>query len=316
MFAMTATRIPAVIHPYLIGDKVRLPSRVRQKRTIELRPSDVRSAAAVLFAMSTPARDFGRCRLIHYLGLLVLSTSVFGCKLDTPSGTVDPESATLHTRQTPPTQTAVAGLQPLGLGGDRDGFLYVPPTYSPSQPAPLVVLLHGAGQSAKFWSDGPMSSIFDPGGIVVLGIDSRGLTWDLIRGGYGPDVDFIDSALALAFRNCNIDPSRIALAGFSDGATYALSLGVTNGDLFSALIAFSPGYVQSPLARGRPRIFIEHGAQDDILPVENSHTIVSSFLKLGYPVFYTEFQGGHTLSTTEVTDGMRWFVPVPSGVRQ
>jgi len=31
--------------------------------------------------------------------------------------------------------------------------------------------------------------------------------------------------------------------GFSDGASYALSVGITNGDLFTHVIAFSPGFV-------------------------------------------------------------------------
>ena len=38
-----------------------------------------------------------------------------------------------------------------------------------------------------------------------------------------------------------IDPSRIAMAGFSDGASYSLSVGLANGDLFSAVFGFSPG---------------------------------------------------------------------------
>jgi phospholipase/carboxylesterase len=36
----------------------------------------------------------------------------------------------------------------------------------------------------------------------------------------------------------------VALGGFSDGASYALSLDLTNGDLFASLIAFSPGFIQ------------------------------------------------------------------------
>lgn len=246
----------------------------------------------------------------HHLTTLGAAALLVGCK---PSATPppDPEPATLHTRQSAPTSSVTVGLQPLGLGTGRDGFLYVPSTYSPSTPAPLVILLHGAGGSASNWTNLlAMPTVFDSAGMVVLGIDSRGTSWDLMRGGYGPDVDFIDAALASTFSKCNIDPARIAIAGFSDGATYALSLGVANGDLFSALIAFSPGFVQSPIARGRPRIFIMHGTQDDVLPVGNTRTIVTSFLQAGYPVFFSEFTGGHTVSAAEVTAGMRWFVPV------
>jgi len=41
------------------------------------------------------------------------------------------------------------GLHPLGLNGTRDGLLYVPESYQPDRPAPLVLMLHGAGGTAR-----------------------------------------------------------------------------------------------------------------------------------------------------------------------
>jgi phospholipase/carboxylesterase len=43
--------------------------------------------------------------------------------------------------------------------------------------------------------------------------------------GWGKDVAFINGSLAQVFDEYNIDPKKIALEGFSDGSTYALSLG-------------------------------------------------------------------------------------------
>lgn len=40
-----------------------------------------------------------------------------------------------------------------------------------------------------------------------------------------------------------IDPAHVAIGGFSDGASCALSLGLVNGDLFTHVMAFSPGLV-------------------------------------------------------------------------
>ena len=49
-----------------------------------------------------------------------------------------------------PTSAAVRrGLQPLGLDAARDALLYVPAHYRDERPAPLVVLLHGAGGNAE-----------------------------------------------------------------------------------------------------------------------------------------------------------------------
>lgn len=56
-------------------------------------------------------------------------------------------------------------------------------------------------------------------------------------------MTFIDSALASVFRRCNVDAGRIIIAGFPDGASFALPLGLVNGDLFRKVVAFSPGFV-------------------------------------------------------------------------
>jgi phospholipase/carboxylesterase len=39
----------------------------------------------------------------------------------------------------------------------------------------------------------------DEAGLAVLAVDSRGTTWDAIRGGFGPDVAFLDRALERTF---------------------------------------------------------------------------------------------------------------------
>jgi poly(3-hydroxybutyrate) depolymerase len=48
-----------------------------------------------------------------------------------------------------PQQAAGSGLVPLGLGGQRDGLLYVPAAYSAANPAPFILTLHGAGGDAQ-----------------------------------------------------------------------------------------------------------------------------------------------------------------------
>lgn len=219
--------------------------------------------------------------------------------------------AMLVSRPSAPKAKPVSGLQPLALSsGPRDGFIYVPPTYSESKPSPLLVLLHGAGQSAKEFTRGPLGEIFDKDRIVVIIPDSRMPTWDMIYAGeYGPDVRFIDRALTLAFRQVRIDPERIAVGGFSDGATYALSLGITNADLFKTILAFSPGFVKPAVKTGKPRIFIGHGTQDEILPIDvTSREIVAALREKDYPVRFEEFEGNHTMTRDEVTHAIDWFM--------
>lgn len=223
----------------------------------------------------------------------------------------DTSEAMLTVKPAMPTQKPTTGLSALGLSsGSRDGFIYVPATYTESRPSPLLVLLHGAGQSAKEFTRGPLAEIFDRDRVVLLIPDSRMPTWDMIyTGDYGPDVRFLDKALALAFSRCRIDPKRIALGGFSDGATYALSLGITNANFFSTILAFSPGFVKPAVKTGKPRIFIGHGTQDEILPIEmTSREIVAALKEKNYPVKFEEFDGGHMMTQQEVTHALNFFL--------
>jgi phospholipase/carboxylesterase len=103
---------------------------------------------------------------------------------------------------------APVGLRPLGSGAARDGYLYVPAAYRVVSPAPLVVLMHGAGEDAR---DGLalLRQQADAAGLILLALSSRGPTWDLIlgRGRYGADVAGIDRALESTFSRYAVDPA-------------------------------------------------------------------------------------------------------------
>jgi hypothetical protein len=124
------------------------------------------------------------------------------------------EKGRLLARVTPPTETGALGLQPLGLSAKRDGFIYVPKGYQASRPAPLVLMLHGAGGDAEGGLV-PFRQLADAAGLILLALDSRRQTWDVIFGQYGPDIAFIDQALTQAFSRYAVDPTRLAVEGFS-----------------------------------------------------------------------------------------------------
>ena len=207
-----------------------------------------------------------------------------------------------------PTQATKAGLQPLKLGGARDGVFYVPTTFVPHEPLPLVILLHGAGGNASNWF-GSYADRAEQARVVLLAPDSRGTTWDAIHGGFGEDVKFINRALEEVASQVTIDRTRMALAGFSDGATYALSLGLANGDLFTHVVAYSPGFYVRSTPRGAARYFISHGTGDTVLPIDTaSRSIVSALRLEGYQIEYVEFDGGHEVPASISTQAMEWLV--------
>jgi phospholipase/carboxylesterase len=187
------------------------------------------------------------------------------------------------------------GLRSLGLNAARDGYLYVPSGYRDGRPRPLVVLLHGAGEDAR---DGlaQLREQADRADLILLSLASRGPTWDFVMGGYGPDVAAIDAALENTFARYAVEPARVAIGGYSDGASYALSLGIANGDLFTHVLAFSPGFM-APVGRvGSPLIFVSHGTRDRWLPIDRcSRRIVPQLEHAGYEVTYREFDGPHVV---------------------
>ena len=212
----------------------------------------------------------------------------------------------LRARPRQPSSSLAPGEHPLGVGRDRDGVLIVPRSYVPGTPAPLAVMLHGAGgRAARLASRFPMADQF---GVILLAPDSRGGTWDAIRGPFGPDVEFIGRALEQTFDRCAVNPKKVAIGGFSDGASYALSLGLDNGTLFTHVLAFSPGFSAHRRPLGRPRIFISHGRSDEILPIDAcSRRIVPMLEDAGYAVTYKEFDGPHTVPETIAQDAFKWF---------
>jgi len=170
-----------------------------------------------------------------------------------------------------------------------------------------VLMLHGAGGDARGGLT-PLLRLADAAGLILLAPASHEKTWDVIRGHYGPDIALIDQALALTFSRYAVDPAHIAIEGFSDGASYALSVGITNGDLFTHVIAFSPGFMAPTRQIGLPRLFISHGTRDSVLPIDAcSRKIVPQVQRAGYDVLYREFDGPHTVPPEIVRSALTWF---------
>ena len=212
-------------------------------------------------------------------------------------------------------QTTSAGLQKLS---GRNGLLYVPVAHA--EPLPLLILLHKSAGSPKEWFSG--SESFAPyaekGRFIILAPESPGVSWGTGPKSWGYDYVAINRALEEAFARCAIDRNRLAIGGFSDGASYALSLGLANGDVFGYIIAFSPGFIVKSHARGRmgnnnevqiPLVYIAHGTADNVLPIASTSRIFASSLKKnGYNVEFHEFSGSHHLSRQVVDQVMTWLI--------
>lgn len=224
-----------------------------------------------------------------------------------PRGTSEhPAVLTARPGRTGAGPTAPSGVHALGVAGSRDPIVFVPERVSEDGPAPLLVALHGAGGDAQ----GGLSVLraaSEALGIVVLAPASRAATWDAVRGGFGPDSVVIDNALEEVFDFVLVDPERVAIAGFSDGASYALGLGLANGNLFSKIIAFSPGFIPPGPQNGHPAVFVAHGTKDTVLPIDaTSRRVVPDLERRGHDVVYREFEGPHTVPPAIALEAGLW----------
>ena len=204
-------------------------------------------------------------------------------------------------RDTPPQPARPAGVHDLAEGG----LLFVPPSVASGNP--LLVFVHGAG-GAPASSLRYVQTAATQHGCLVLLPSSVAPTWDVIVGGWGPDIERLDAALAVAADHFKL--AQLAVGGFSDGASYALSVGLANGDLVEAVLAFSPGFMVPPDRIGRPRVWISHGTEDAVLRIDRcARPINRDLVRAGYQVSYEEFVGPHVVRPDSVAQAVRWWLP-------
>jgi len=149
-------------------------------------------------------------------------------------------------------------------------------------------------------------ALADANGFVLLIPRSVKGSWDMVEDlrtrlgaemnvqpRYGKDLQALDAALADLFSKVAIDAKHIGIAGFSDGATYALSVGTANPQLFGTVIAFSPGPGFIKNYSKSQRVFVSHGEHDRVLPYSNARGIVARMRGRGMNVQFESFEGDH-----------------------
>jgi predicted esterase len=193
----------------------------------------------------------------------------------------------------------------------EDAIAYVPASAGPHPP--LLVLLHGAGHRQREMLE-HMEGEADARGIVLLAPASRGISWDSVLAAEEPpspgsalanararrftgseDANRVEAAIAALGRQMPVDRARAVLAGFSDGATFALAMGMARSHAFAAVIAWSPGIAirTTDPAHGR-KVFVSHGRRDPLLRFdETCGEIVPMLQSEGAAVTFLPFDGGH-----------------------
>lgn len=209
---------------------------------------------------------------------------------------------------TPSQAPLPAGRHGLRLPEGREAVLIVPEGLDTRSPVSLLVLCHGAGGEADkvlpFFEHWAQTRRF-----LLLAPQSMFPTWDIVIAGHGPDLERLGTALQQVTASFRLDPTRLALAGFSDGGSYALAVGLTNGDLFSHVIAMSAGFMDTFVRHGAPKVLIAHGRSDSQLPFDVSarkHAI--KLLKEGVDLTLLPFDGDHVIVAEVAARAVEFFM--------
>lgn len=177
-------------------------------------------------------------------------------------------------------------------------------------PMPAVVLVHGA--AGVTMQIDPWAREINDLGIAVFIIDcftGRGFKEGFVPGSKVNSLTMIVDAyraLGLLANHPRIDPTRIALMGFSRGGGTALYASMKRfqrmygpeGFEFAAYIPFYPPcwgtYIEDEQVSDQPiRIF--HGAADNWVPIGPCRKYVERLRKNGKDVQLTEYPGAHHL---------------------
>ena len=162
-------------------------------------------------------------------------------------------------------------------GERRKYLLYVPDSYDPSQPAPLIISMHGfAGWPAHQMDVSRWNTLAEEYGFIVVYPAGRGLPMYWRTGSISgdekevdKDVVFISDLIDELEREYNIDPSRIYANGFSNGGGMSFVLACKLAERIAAIGIVSGTYLfpWDECNPARPvAAIVFHGTADPVIP--------------------------------------------------
>ncbi|MCA1613914.1 MAG: alpha/beta fold hydrolase [Acidobacteria bacterium] len=191
---------------------------------------------------------------------------------------------------------------------------------------PLLLLLHGIGSNeADLYGLAPYLDgrffIVSARAPVVLGPGAYGwFNIEFTPAGLVADAAQAHRSLRLAAGFVDeltdayrLDPRRVYLLGFSQGAMMALGMAMARPSKISGVVAmsgrlpareFQPADAPDALA-GLP-VLVTHGLYDQMLPVSNGRAIRDRLAELGAALTYREYPMAHEVSAESLRDVARW----------
>ena len=192
-----------------------------------------------------------------------------------------------------------------GLGADGNDFvpivteLWLPETMGVRfvfPDAPVMPITINSGYGMRAWYD-------------IAGPDLHG---KIDRAGIRRSVSAVHRLIQQELDR-GIPATEIMLAGFSQGAVMALTVGLCYPQKLAGMIALS-GYLplmdevlqHTSSANAETPIFIAHGADDFLVPYALGKAVCAALQERNYPVTWHNYPMQHSICLDEVSDISKW----------
>ncbi|PDP89652.1 phospholipase [Glycomyces fuscus] len=201
-----------------------------------------------------------------------------------------------------------------------DDFVHVfVPAAAPD--APTLLLLHGTGADEHDLL--PLGRALAPGAALLSPrgkVDENGMNrwFRRLREGVFDVEDLIERTAELAgfvteaARTYDLDPARIVVSGFSNGANTGAALLLLHPHLLRGAALFAAG---APLQGREPdpvdlsgvRVFLGSGRTDPVTTLDQARLLASQLQDRGARVRAEEHPGGHQIAPLVLDRARAWF---------
>jgi len=200
---------------------------------------------------------------------------------------------------------------------------------SPQQPVtapPLILLLHGVGSNERDLFD--LDQFLEPQALVVSArapneLGPNSFAWYPVEfTATGPVIDagaaedsrlrllrFIDDLIVAH----GVDPKRVYLMGFSQGAIMSLAVALTQPEKVAGVIAMSgrllaeikPKIAEADRLRNLS-ILMTHGLHDPVISIKDARAANDYLSRLPVQLTYREYSMGHQITAECLKDIVAW----------
>ena len=122
---------------------------------------------------------------------------------------------------------------------------------------------------------------------------------------------FLIQAINDAVMAFGADPREVYLFGFSQGAAMAITVALTAPSKVRGVIAIAGRLLASAAHHAAPPnalkhlvVLLQHGRDDDMVPISESHSACALFAEVGIMQGLNEYAAGHTITPSMLKDAL------------